>query len=209
MTTDRTHFNKTWLTEMPQGIGNIELFDMVEYNINDLKKNGVQSVNVTDNLKKIDLNQSAYYWYEVDKQILLGIELAKEKQGWIVRAVGKNPRIKGKPPYASNLYDAVLKDCNHSIRLLSDIDLSDEGYNIWKKLFSLGHKISVYDRQTPGQSFKTFDSLSDFDDYFQTDNTNFRRYQYVLSESGAILAETRSYFNTRRMRELSGVGLND
>jgi hypothetical protein len=209
MTTDRTHFNKTWLTEVPQGIGNIELFDMIEYNINDLKKNGIQSVSVTNDIKKINLSQSAYYWYEKDNKILLGIELAKEKQGWIVRAIGKNPRIKGRPPYASDLYNDVLKDSKHSIRLLSDIDLSDEGYNIWKRLFSLGHKISVYDRDNPGQSFKTFDSESDFDDYFQNDNTNFRRYQYVLSETGEMLAETRSFFNTRRMRELAGFGLDD
>jgi hypothetical protein len=40
------------------------------------------------------------------------------------------------------------------------------------------------------------------DRYFGNDDTNFRQYQYVLSEAGEVLAETRSYFNTRRMREL-------
>jgi len=209
MTTDRTHFNNAWLIEMPQGIGTFELFDMIEYNINDLKKNGLTPVNLAGNLKKIDLPQSAYYWYEVDNKIVLGMELAKEKQGWIVRGVGKHPRLKGRPPYASDLYNAVLHDSGHSIRLMSDIDLSDEGYNIWKKLFSLGHKISVYDRKNPGQTFKTFDSLEDFDNYFKTDDTNFRRYQFILSESGMMLAETRSHFNTRRMRELAGFGLTD
>lgn len=209
MTTDRTHFNNTWLAEMPQGIGKFELFDMIEYNINDLKKNGVKPVDVASNLKKIDLPQSVYYWYESNGQIVLGIELSKEKQGWIVRAVGKNPRFKGRPPYASDIYNDVLRDSNHSIRLMSDIDLSDEGYNIWKRLFSQGHKISVYDRENPGQSFKTFDSLADFDKFFKTDDTNFRRYQYILSENGTMLAETRSHFNTRRMRELAGFGLTD
>jgi hypothetical protein len=50
--------------------------------------------------------------------------------------------------------------------------------------------------------FKTFKTKEEMDNYFELDNTDFKRYQYVLSESGEMLAETRSYFNTRRMREL-------
>lgn len=209
MTTDRTHFNKTWLTEMPEGIGSIAAYEAIKFNINDLITNNITSTKLSNNLYKIDLSQSVYYWYEKNNIILLGMELQKERQGWIVRAVGKNPDFKGQPPYASQLYDAILKDSKHSIRILSDIQLSDEGFNIWKKLFSLGHKISVYDNQNPGQTFKTFDSTSDLDQYFKLHDQSFRRYQYVLSESGLMLAETRSYFNTRRMRELSGLGTDD
>jgi len=164
---------------------------------------------LANNLKKIDLPQSVYYWYELNSKILLGIELSKEPQGWIVRAIGKNPQFIGRPPYASDLYNRVVQDSKHGIRLMSDIDLSDEGYNIWKKLFLLGHKISVYDRENPGQSFKTFDTIADFDHYFKTDDTNFRRYQYVLSESGMMLAQIRSNFNIRRLRELTNFGLED
>lgn len=209
MTTDRTHFNKTWLTEMPEGTGNNATYETIKYNINDLKDNHMMPVRVSEDLYKIDLTSSAYYWYEKNDIILLGSELQKESQGWIVRATGKNPNLKGQPPYDSDLYHAILVDSNHSIRILSDNRLSDEGFDIWKKLFSLGHKISVYDSQNPGQTFATFNTISDFNQYFKHHDSSFRRYQYILSESGMMLIETRSYFNTRRMRELSGLGTDD
>jgi hypothetical protein len=209
MTTDRTHFNKTWLTEMPEGIGSIDTYEVIKFNINDLIDNNIVPTKLSNILYKIDLSQSAYYWYEKNNIILLGMEFQKERQGLIVRAVGKNPEYRGQPPYASQLYDAILKDNKYSIRILSDIQLSDEGFDIWKKLFSLGHKISVYDNQNPGQTFKTFNSINDLDQYFKLHDPSFRRYQYILSENGLMLAETRSYFNTRRMRELSEVSLDD
>jgi hypothetical protein len=210
MITSRTEFNESWLTEMPEGLGRFDTFDQIEYNINDLKKNQLPIIKLTDNLNKVDLNQTAYYWYEKNNTILLGVELDKRPQGWTVRLTGKNPRFRGRPPYASDLYSAVLKDNQHySIRLLSDTQLSDEGYAIWKRLFDQGHKISVYDRADPGKSFQTFASSDEFDQYFQYDNRDFTRYQYVLSETGAMLAETRSFFATRRYRELAGLSTED
>ena len=210
MTTSRTDFIQTWLTEMPEGLGKFETFDQLEYNIADLKKNQLPITELGNNLKKIDLNQTAYYWYESNGVVLLGVELEKKQQGWIVRLTGKNPINRGRAPYASDLYNAVLKDSKHySIRLISDTQLSDEGYAIWKRLFDQGHKVSVYKRNDPGKSFQTFKSIEEFDQYFQHDNTDFRQYQYVLSESGEMLAETRSFFNTRRYRELAGLILED
>jgi hypothetical protein len=42
MTTSRHDFNQTWLVEMPSGLGSIETFDTIEYNINDLIANGIK-----------------------------------------------------------------------------------------------------------------------------------------------------------------------
>jgi len=78
-----------------------------------------------------------------------------------------------------------------------------------EKTISYGHNVSVYDRENPGASFKTFKSQKEMDNYFANDDTNFERYQYILSESGEMLAETCSYFNTRQYRELSGLNLKD
>lgn len=204
MATSRTDFNETWLTEMPQGLGSFETYDMLEYNIKDLLNNGIVPEYLINGIKKIDLSQTMVYWYE-DKNgiIILGVELDKRPQGLIVRLTGKNPRYIGKPPYASDLYQIILQDNKtKSIRLLSDESLSDEGKQIWDRLFSMGLNVSVYDRESPGKSFKTFKTKKEMDRYFKLDDTDFKRYQYVLSETGEMLAETRSYFNTRRMREL-------
>ena len=201
--TGRTDFVDTWLTEMPEGLGSFPTFDQLEYTIKDRIKSGSPVIDVTQNTKKIVGKQVMYYWIESSNgEIILGSELQIKPQGLVVSVTGKNPKHQGKSPYASDLYNLILKDSGESIRLISDVSLSDEGYGIWKRLFQQGHKISVYDSTNPGKSFTTLDSIQDMDQYFAKDDTDFRRYQYVLSEAGEALAETRSYFNTRRMREL-------
>lgn len=208
MTTSRSDFIETWLSEMPQGLGSLEMFDLVKYNILDRIKYGSKVVDLTNDLKKIIGKQIAYYWYESNNEILLAVELQIKPQGLVVTALGKNPKVKGKP-YASDLYNAILNDSNRSIKLLSDIDISDDAFKLWSRLLSMGHNISVYDRESPGSTFKTINSLHDLQSFFKNDDTDYRRYQYVLSETGEMLAETRSYFNSRRLRELSGLGLTD
>lgn len=210
MTTSRTDFNETWLIEMPEGLGSFETFDQVEYNINDLKRKQIPIKDLGNGLKKVELSQTLYYWYEKNNQILIGVELDKRNQGYVVRLTGKNPAIRGNPPFASDLYLTILKDNQHkSIRLLSDVQLSDEGYKIWKRLFDQGAKISIYDKTQPGKSFQTFQNIQEFEQYFKHDDSNYKRYQYVLSGNRSTLSETRGWFHTRRFRELSGLDTED
>jgi hypothetical protein len=202
MPTCRTDFNETWLSEMPMGLGSFETYDALEYNIKDLLDNGISPKDLGNGVKKIELSQTLFYWYEDKNIIILGTELVKKQQGLIVRLTGKNPKYRGKPPYASDLYQLILQDNKtRSLRLMSDESLIDEGKQIWDRLFSMGLNVSVYDRDYPGKTFKTFKTKQEMDKYFKLDDTDFKRYQYVLSETGEMLAETRSYFNTRRMRE--------
>lgn len=208
MTTCRTDFNKTWLAEMPQNIGSFPLYDALEYSIKDRIKEGSTVVELGNGLKKIDGAQVKFYWYEKNDIILLGAELSIRPQGLVVSMLAKNPKVKG-APYATDLYDAILNDSNRAIKLLSDVDMSEEAFKTWSRLLTMGHKISVYDNSAPGRTFKTINNVEELAQYFKDDDTNFRKYQYVLSESGEMLAETRSYFNTRRMRELTNFGLED
>jgi hypothetical protein len=198
----RQDFNETWLSEMPMGIGSFDTFDTITYNIKDLLNNGLKPREVKDNLKSIELSQTQYYWYQNKDEILLGVELEKKPQGLVVRLIGKNPKFKSKPPYASELYRDILNDNkDKSVRLLSDITLSDEGKAIWDKLFDMGLNVSVYDREYPGKSFQTFKNKQEMDQFFANDDTDYKRYQYILSEDGEMLAETRGFFHIRRFRE--------
>ena len=93
-----------------------------------------------------------FYWIEDNSNIILAVELQIKPQALIVSLTGKHPNYTGKPPYASDLYNLILKDNNKSMRLYSDESLSDEGYAIWKRLLDQGHKISVYDKNKPIQN---------------------------------------------------------
>jgi hypothetical protein len=203
MTTSREDFEKTWLTEMPEGIGSFETYDAIKYHINDLLKNKVKFTKLQNDVKKIELKQTIYYWIEdTQHNIVLAVELEKFPQALVVRLTGKHPLYRGKSPYASELYKIILNDNKHlSIRLLSDVTLSDEGKSIWDRLFNMGVNVSVYDNKNPGATFTTFNSHDEMNQYFKNVDSNFKRYQYILSESGEMLAETRSFFHIRRFRE--------
>lgn len=208
--TSRNDFNNTWLFEMPSGIGSFEIFDAFIYTLKELISTNVPITKLDNNLNKIELPSSLYYWYEQNNEIILGSELHKKPQGLVISVTAKNPKYRGKQPFASNLYKSILKDnSNLNIRILSDTQLSDEGYAIWKSLFKDGVKISIYDRENPGKSFKIFNNIEDMEKYFEDDNTDFKRYQYIMSESINQIAECKSFFNTRRYRELAGLDLED
>jgi rRNA maturation protein Rpf1 len=201
----RENFSTTWLTEMPEGIGSFELIDALTYNLRDRVTQDPDSVvQLANGLKKIEGTQVIYYWFE-DKEgnVTLVGEFEKAPQALIVRGVGKIR--KGKPPFASDLYNLVLQDRKQmpgqidAIRLMSDTTLSDEGFKLWSKMIAQGHKIMAYDKQNPSQ-FQDISSTEDLAKFFKNDDTSFRRYQYVLSES-THYGEVRSHFNTRKMRE--------
>jgi hypothetical protein len=199
--TGRNDFNETWLAEMPQGLGSFDTFDTIDYTIKDRIRHGSEVIDVTNDIKKIVGSQTMFYWYQSGDQIVLATEMLIKAQGLVVTVTGKNPKWRGKPPYASELYDAILDDNNRSLRLFSDESLSDEGYAIWKRMLASGHSVSVYDKENPGKSFVTFNNASEMDEYFADDDTDFKRYQYVLSERNDMLAETRTLFLLRRHRE--------
>ena len=205
--TSRTNFNESWLSEMPERIESTDLIDMIKYTIQDLQNNNQSPTQVSPNLKKIELSSVVYYWQEDAKgNIIIGGEFGKTPQALVVHAVGKQGN-KGQPPWASDLYLAVLADqskTQKSIRLSSDSTMTDEGVNIWKRLLKAGHPISVYDKTSPGQTHTRINSPEEMDQFIQAD-TNFRKYQFVVSESISESLEVRSYFLTRRTRELAGM----
>jgi hypothetical protein len=199
----REDFNQTWLFEMPEGLGNFDTYDMLEYNIKELLKNDIVPKEFSNGVKKIELNYIMYYWIEdKDGTIILGVNLEKKPQALVVGLTGKNPRYKKRQPYASELYKFILDDNKtQSLRLMSDQSLSDEGKSIWDRLFKMGLDVSVYDKENPGKSFITFKSSDEMNQYFRHDDTDFKRYQYVLSEGKEMLAETQALFNIRWYRE--------
>lgn len=208
MATSRTDFNETWLSESPKRIqGKKDYFSALLYSIKELISFGKKPKDINSNIRKIEMENVVYYWYELDNKIQLIIELDKKHQGFIVNLVGKDKELKGVPPYASDLYNVILNDTKRNLRIISDDQLSDERYAIWKRLYNQGHTVSIYNKDEPGQTFKTLHTIEEFDNYFGDENT-YKKYQFVLVEN-SFLAETRCYFNTRKIRESFGYDLED
>lgn len=201
----RTNFVNSWLTEMPQRIGSgANYYEPICSLIGEYIDSGAYPVgNLPNGYKKLIGQTIAFYWHEdANQQITIAAELAVAPQSLTVAMVGKHPSYTGKPPFASALYDTIVRDNAKSLRLYSDILLSDEGYGIWKTLFKMGHKISVYS-DVPGQSFTVFNSQEEMDKYFTNDDSG-KKYQFVVTE-GTHIIDTIGVFRTRKLRELAGI----
>ena len=206
---DREDFVKTWLTESPMGIPAKDYAQSIKNNIRDIVNTGYYSPTYIgkNGLQRIEMKTLVYYWYGELNNFLLGAEFSIAPQALIVNFIGKTN--KGQPPYASDLYDAVLHDMKNleyrfsTIKISSDDKLSEEGLGIWKKLLQKGHKIMIYDSSSdvPGQTQIRITSEEELNNFFKMNDPSFGRYRYVVSESKSF-SDLIGIFNTRRMREL-------
>lgn len=200
----RQDFIDSWLVEMPVKKNTPDAFNQLEYDIQYRKLNDKATIkSLGNNLYKIEGPQLVYYWYEIANEIALAIELTKKSQNLTVNLLGKNVKFTNQPLWASTLYNEILKDNNYSIMLSSDQYLSDESYQVWKRLFNLGRSISVYDINKPETILKTFTNPDEMDAYLSDKDKTYSKYRYVISENGMMLSETICLFNLRRYRELS------
>jgi hypothetical protein len=192
---------------MPERVGNVsDAFRVLTRNIEEWIDSGKQIQHLSENLCRLEGNTISYFWYQIGDDIVLALELDKRTQGYAVNLVGKNPKYINSPPYATDLYHEILEHIPYSL-LFSDSQLSDDGIALWKKLINKpGTVLSVYDTNTPGKTFKEISTPEELDDYIGPEHKNNR---LVLSMRKLSLPETRSYFNLRRVRELSGLGLED
>lgn len=204
----RIDFVNTFLVEMPLQHHVIDGYTEIVLLINERLNIGSSAITLSTGLKKIQGNEINFYWYENNDKILLGAQVERRPYGYVINLVGKDPQLKRSPPFASDLYDSILKDLKKPLRLsdrlLSDTKLSNDGFEIWKKLLSLGHKILIYKKDSPGQTFKEIKTVADLQQYFGP-TIDKELYQFVLTESNEIFGDLYSFFGIRRHRELSGI----
>ena len=199
----RQMFEESWLEEMPVGHETGLTYNVIVNTIidwRDVKK----PVVLANGLHNIVGETVVLYWRQTtNNAITIAAEFRRAPEAIVVSLLGKHPALQGQPPYASEFYHDILQDSHTAIRIMSDDKLSDEGMAVWKKLLAQGHKISVYDANSPGQSFITLSDVEDLDKFFSKTDLSYKRYQFVLTEDNIVHIETRSFFNLRRFRELS------
>lgn len=203
ITNNRQEFTDSWLTEMPTGIPTISFFNDLKTNLKEMSQY-YPVIEIKPHLYKISGKVTAYYWFGEEDSFDLIAEIDKKPQSIIINSVAKNPKLKGQPPFASDLYVEILNDNENSI-LFSDNILSTHGLTVWKNLIKKGYAISVFDEHNPGETRQTLTDPEQLDNFFQIHNDDYKRYRYVLSKKGSQLAETIQFFLTRRLRELSGM----
>jgi len=197
----RLDFEESWLKlyEMPEGISGMNLYDTLVKSIDDrINEYGYKVIDCGNNLFKIVGSQLSYYWmgnYDIIA------ELTITQHNATVNAVAK--KIPGSKPHASDFYIAILNDVP-SLRFQSDTRLTQDGLKIWKRLLKQGYAISVYNKESPGRSFTPLKTEQDLMQFFKDNDRTYQKYQYVLSEQGLKLGDVHGFFNTRRMRELTG-----
>jgi hypothetical protein len=189
----KSNFYETWIAESPKPIGLADYYEFLKRNIDELLALGIKPIS-NRNLRKIDLDSMIYYWFEVNGDIQLAIELEKKPQGLVVHLLGK--KDKGIGPYADELYDAILKDSKKGIRLFSDDQVPDSGLLVWKRLLRSGHKILAYD----GYNYRILHTENELIDNYNDTAKNIR---FVLTES-STLWETKNFFDIQQIRDLAG-----
>lgn len=203
--TSREDFTDSWLAEMPMGIPTRQYHPNLVQNIRERIAAGYTSELVKPGLYRIVGPSVVHYWYGTEDTVALGIEMTRKPQALVVNFTAKDPASMGKPPYASDLYLDVLDSSHTPVRMVSDQSLSDEGLGIWRRLLVGGHKILIYDNKMPGTGRQLVSDTDELLSYFKHGEPDFKRYQYALVPPGEVLAEVISMFNTRRLRELSGL----
>lgn len=161
------------LTEMPV-VGDIPshggMFNGVIDTIKTYDKhypNSTQDLN--NGLKKKVISDQIHYWYEKDGVILLVIHMVERDGNLVTQEIVKNPKHKGSP-YASDLYSAIRKDQPANVKIISDKSLTEDGFQVWKRLLASGHKIGVIVHTDKTKTIKPIKSVQELTHYFFDDD---------------------------------------
>jgi hypothetical protein len=149
-----------------------DLVSAITSNVN----SGHEPVTLQNGLKKLDTGTDIFYWVEKNNTTEIATQVEKVSTGLYIELTGKKP---GGIIFASELYNMILNDAGRL--LFSGNILSDEGINIWKRLFNNGRKIYVYDTKNYNDKFD-INSEADFKKFIG-DTPDYQKYRYALSEN--------------------------
>lgn len=197
LSNSRVDFVNSWVNESPQRVDPINSFSVLIDNIKSLSEY-YDVITINSTLRKIEANDLIVYWIEQNNEIALAIELTKKPHTYEVNLTGKNDKFRNQPPFASDLYIDILKDCGSAIKITSDKTLTDEGAAIWKKLLRSGLKVFVYNMNDLSNLIR-LNSIEDIENNLNDSNTRF-----ILSEAKvAVVVESR--FRLRKYRETNSI----
>lgn len=161
------------LTEMPTPLDHVDsstgMYNDVVNAVKTYDKHYPDSTKELGNgLKKKVVSDQVYYWYEKDGKIILAIYMVERDGNLVTKAIIRNPYHQGKP-YASDLYSLIRKDNPPNVLIISDYQISRDGFKVWKRLFELGHKIGLINYKQNKQKIIPINSLEELNGYYTAD----------------------------------------
>lgn len=195
----RAEFKETWLMEMPGLAGMLDTFPSLLYSLNDLLKHGTEKIRIENNIFKTVAGDIGFYWIEKDEKPVLIVEIKIKSEAIQLNMLGKSSDAFGNPPFASDLYSAILTDTGKSV-LMSDEYLTDNSFAVWAKLLKLGKQISVYDVRT--SDLQKVDSEEILKSYYHSTGNRFR---FILSENSIREGIIRVSFQRFKFRKENNI----
>jgi len=201
----RKEFFESWIQETPQRSPARNDFNVLLNSLLDFQK-VLPAKHVRNNIYYIEGDQVVFFYALGNNEIAAILELEKRPETLTVLSVAKKDTYQFRAPWVSDLYIAAA-DTFRSLKFTSDATLTDEGFNLWKRLLKT-HTILVYDITHPGLSLVKIENEEELKKYFG-DAHNLKNYRYVLTESTKWFSNVKETFTIRRTREVAGITLDE
>jgi len=209
MTDSRKIFYESWIKEAPQRTQPRNDLSAITRSITEFSEY-YEEEQLSNGLYKLATADKLFIYGKSNNTVIIAVEFEIMGQNLSVVASAKSPDISRQAPYMSEIYLTALQVAkSKSIRFESDKTLTDAGFQVWARLLTAGHPISVYDTTSPGQSLTTINTVDDLRRFWGNE-PDFRRYKFILSEDKKHWLDTvYSPFSTRRLRELADITLDE
>jgi hypothetical protein len=178
---DYNEFHTLFLTEMPVRLNGGNPYEPLCQGIDITIEYGGEIESLGDNVFKV----GDFYWFgSADASVKqLCINTTQVGKLLKVNSTGKSPDLAGSPPYAIDLYLKIASSLGNGIKFASDQVLSDDGFKVWSRIFTSGHKLLIFNSKSGKYEPVVPSSIHDLEKYFNDDGID---YQYVIDESANI-----------------------
>lgn len=205
-----TFFNM-FLAEMPMRVNGSNDFKFQHQALLENINDGYEVTPISSNVFRIDVGYQSTYWVgssDAEKASLI-VDVELSSTFCKVVLTSKDPSVgRNSPPYASDLYAMILADAKvQNLVLRSDSMMSDDALNLWKRLHSRGHTLSVYDRSTGKYVLQPVTNPAELDKF--VGDVEHNKYVFVMSENASARDGLEHAVTLMEIKRNSGYPLNE
>jgi hypothetical protein len=203
-----TFFNM-FLAEMPMRVNGRNDFEFQHQALLENINDGYEVTPISSSVFRLDAGYQSTYWVGSSdaEQVLLIVDVEASSTFCKVVLTSKDPTLgRNTPPYASDLYALILADAKvQNLVLSSDSMMSDNALDLWKRLHSSGHTLSVYDRSTYEYVLQPVTDPAELDKFMGGVEHN--KYVFVMAENASAMQGLKHAVKLMEIKRNSGYPL--